>query len=116
MTPLDLPALIGYAQALALTLAIEVPVLGGSAVRWRWATWRPAVLGAVAVNLFTHPFAYAVAVSTNTWVGWAGVEIAAVVLEWAVLRRWWQPEHTVDLALVVLASNLASASAGLLLL
>lgn len=119
MTPLELAALTNsaltsYAQALALTLALEVPMLSALAVRWRWARWRDALLGAVAANLLTHPLAYAVAVSTNTWVGWAGVEIAAVVVEWALLSRWWRPDHTVDLALAVLVSNLASAAAGLL--
>lgn len=116
MTPLDLFDLSTYAKALALTLAVEVPVLSGSALRWGWAGRRAALLGAVAANLFTHPLAYAVAASTNTWIGWAGVEIAAVLAEWVLLRLWWHPDHATDLALVVLVSNCASAAAGLLLL
>lgn len=71
--------MIGYALALVLTLAAEVPLvvlLSGSVER------RSVLAGAVAVNLLSHPLA------TLAWEGQAGSYVAieaGVVLVEAVL-------------------------------
>jgi hypothetical protein len=105
--------------ALALTLAVEVPLY----TLWLWSTLsipagRAARL-AVAVNLVTHPVLWW---SLALWqvdpsaypfvLAWA--EMVACVVEWALLR-WRIGRDTVPLALIVVGVNAASLAAGLLL-
>jgi hypothetical protein len=106
-------------QALGLTLAVEVPVLAAFARAAGWAGWGRALVGAVGVNVVTHPVLYAV--STGFGAPWqlVGAEVAVVAVETALLVAWWRVragEDAVTLALVVLAANAASTALGLLVL
>jgi len=111
--------LLRYLLALALTLAVEVP-LGTLALRYgsRIPARRAARL-CVGVNLATHPV---------LWWGLAlgpagpayplmllGAEAAACAVEWALLR--WRIGHDGPLlAAVVVGTNAASVAAGLVVL
>jgi hypothetical protein len=111
--------LLRYLVALALTLAVEVPLY----TLWLWSALsvpaRRAALLAVGVNLVTHPALWwslalwQVGKSAYPFVlGWA--EVVACVVEWALLR-WRIGRDTVPLALIVVGVNAASLAAGLLL-
>ncbi|GIH07253.1 hypothetical protein Rhe02_53200 [Rhizocola hellebori] len=97
-----------YVVALALTLAIEVPVYV-VALRFRsaWAL-------AVAVNLVTHPAVWLLLAGGASIGYFMLVELAAWMVEfgllWAVLRR----SSSILFAAAVLANSL-SCLAGLLL-
>lgn len=111
----------GYAPALALTLALEVPVwavLGHVAVAVPWA--RATVIG-VAVNVVSHPLLWFVlvpaleATTGSTVVALTVAEVVVGALEaglaWLATRR----APAVWLA-VSAAANLISLGAGALLL
>lgn len=111
----------GYAAALALTLAVEVP---GYAVLLRrlGVRTRTAVLAAVGVNLITHPLLWVgVRAYEHGTAGYVAAfvvgETAVCAAEWlllvGVLRGYRVPAGT--LAAVSVAVNAASAAAGLLL-
>lgn len=111
--------LLRYLVALALTLAVEVPLY----TLWLWSALsvpaRRAALLAVAVNLVTHPplwwslALWQVGKSAYPFaLAWA--EIVACVVEWALLR-WRIGRDAVPLALIVVGVNAASLAAGLLL-
>jgi hypothetical protein len=99
---------VPYLAALALTLAIEVPVYG------MVLRLRPAWALAVLVNLVTHPVVWLLLADRASVGLFALVEVAAWLVEfglmWAVLRR----SASVLLATAVLANSL-SCMAGLLL-
>ena len=112
---MSLPAL----QALVLTLAVEVPVLVAFARAAGWAGWGRALVGAVGVNVVTHPVLYAV--STGFASPWqlAAAEVVVAVAEVALLVWWWRVrgrEDALTLALAVVAANAASTALGLLVL
>jgi hypothetical protein len=110
--------LLRYLVALALTLAVEVPLY----TLWLWsalgvAAGRAAGL-AVLVNLVTHPVLWwtlaLLSVGRSAYpVVLAGAEIAACVVEWALLR-WRLGGGGALLAFVVVGVNAASLAAGLL--
>lgn len=50
----------GYALALALTLAIEVPLQATVLHRWGAVPWQRAVRAGLIVNLVSHPAAFLV--------------------------------------------------------
>ncbi len=114
-----------YAQALALTLAIEVPIYvialgplaraaGGPMLSWS----RALVLG-VLVNLVSYPLAFLVALPvlrqfTGPTAALGIVEIGVLVLEAAIIGRWLR-DGTVSVMSSSLA-NVASLALGALLL
>lgn len=110
----------GYPAALALTLAVEVPVYAVVLRRLLGLRGVTAPALAVAVNLATHPLVWwSLGVAAGFRGGYAAallpVEIAAWLAEaailWALLRR----EARTLLAAAV-AANAASFLAGLVLL
>ena len=110
---MSLPAL----QALVLTLAVEVPVLVAFARAAGWAGWGRALVGAVGVNVVTHPVLYAVSTGFGSPWQLAGAEVVVTVVETALLCWWWRVrgrEDAVTLALAVVAANAASTALGLL--
>ena len=106
-------------RALALTLAVEVPVLVAFARAAGWAGWRRAVVGAVGVNVVTHPVLYAVSTGLGSPWQLVGSEVVVAAVETAILMAWWRVrarEDAVTLALAVVAANAASTALGLLVL
>ncbi|MFI0356496.1 hypothetical protein [Actinomadura sp. 9N407] len=106
----------GYPAALALTLAVELP-LYVVALRVRIAR---ALLAAAAVNLVSHPLVWlALGAAARFRGGYEifllPVEIAAWLAEAAMLRVLLRGEGR-DLLLVALMANAASFLAGLLLI
>jgi hypothetical protein len=113
--------LAGYAAALVLTLAVEVPGYGVLLRRLGVRT-RTAVVAGVGVNLITHPLLWFGVREYQYGSGWYVAaflvgEAAVCVAEWLLLagalRRYRLPMGT--LAAVSVAVNAASAAAGLLL-
>jgi hypothetical protein len=110
-----LPALV----ALALTLAVEVPLVATVTRLAAWTTSGRAVAGAVGANLVTHPVLYAV--STGFASPWqlVAAETVVVGVETVLLLWWWRVrgrEDATTLALTVVAANAASTALGLLVL
>jgi len=106
-------------QALAVTLAVEVPVLVVFARSAGWAGWGRALVGAVGVNLVTHPVLYAVSTGFGSPWQLVGSEVVVAAVETAILVAWWRVrarEDAVTLALAVVAANAASTALGLLVL
>ncbi|WP_191838074.1 hypothetical protein [Catellatospora chokoriensis] len=107
--------MLRYPAALALTLAVEIPVYA-AALRWGWAApVRRALLGALGVNLATHPLLW--------WllVPWTGREAYPLVLVFAellvcgaeaALLAWWLGRRDPLLAVLAVAANAASVLAG----
>ena len=109
----------GYALALALTLAIEVPLQAAVLRRLDNVAWRRAVGAAVLVNLVSHPLAFLVAYpllrdplgDTTTLLL---VEVALMFGEaWGLWRLTRQPEAALIAAAV---ANSVSLTVGALLL
>jgi hypothetical protein len=104
--------------ALAVTLAVEVPVLVAFARLARWASWPRALAAAVGVNVLTQPLLYAVSTRfTSSW-QLTGAEVVVAAVETAVLALWWRVrgrESTTTLALAAIAANATSTVLGLLL-
>ncbi len=106
-------------QALALTLAVEVPVLVGFARAAGWVGWRRALVGAVGVNVATQPVLYAVSAGFVSPWQLVGAEVVVGIVEAALLLWWWPVrgrEEAVTLAVAVVAANAASTAIGLLVL
>jgi hypothetical protein len=102
---------LAYALALAVTLAVEVPVYAGSLRVARVLTVGRAAALAVLVNLVTHPVLwYGLSRAGPAW--FAPAEASAVLVEafgcWLLLRR-----EPALLLLVSLFANTASVLAGL---
>jgi hypothetical protein len=100
-----------YPLALAVTLAVEVPVYAGSLRVARVLTVGRAAALAVLVNLVTHPLLwYGLSRAGPAW--FATAEAAVVIVEafgcWLLVRR-----EPVLLLLVSLVANTASVLAGL---
>lgn len=110
---------MGQGAALALTLAVELPV--AAAFLWRRREGRivdlPRLLAVVALaSLLTHPFAWraALALSPGAYaVGAVLIEVAVVAVEGALLRVLLPVGWRTALAAALLA-NAASFGAGLL--
>ncbi len=103
--------------ALALTVAVEAPVLVAFARRAGWSAPVRAVAGAVVVNLLTQPILYAVSTGFTSWVQLVGAEVIVVAVETVLLAGWWRVrgrEDVTTLALAVVAANALSTAAGLL--
>ena len=103
-----------YAAALALTLLVELPIYGCALVAAGLARPRGALLGAVAVNLATHPLAWlAIGHLSRAYPDWAfgGVEL---LVWWVEAGLWWLwiRRDAGLLLLVALVANTASALAG----
>jgi hypothetical protein len=102
---------LAYPLALAVTLAVEVPVYAGSLRVARVLTVGRAAALAVLVNLVTHPVLwYGLSRAGPAW--FAPAEASAVLVEafgcWLLLRR-----EPALLLLVSLFANTASVLAGL---
>ncbi|WP_156023378.1 hypothetical protein [Terracoccus sp. 273MFTsu3.1] len=105
--------------ALALTLAVEVPVLVAFARAAGWTGWGRALVGAVGVNVVTHPVLYAVSTGFGSPWQLVGAEVAVAAVETALLVAGWRVrsrEDAVTVALTVVAANAASTALGLLVL
>jgi hypothetical protein len=114
-----------YPGALALTLAVELPVYLAVLVGARLASWARALVAGVGVNLVTHPALWwglrpAVARPAYPWIV-VLAEVAVCAAEWALLV-WWLPapppgrrraDRTL-LAAASVAANAASTLVGLL--
>jgi len=108
---------VPYLLALALTLAVEVPVY---AVALRAAHLLPlgrAVVVAVGINLATHPVVWLVLVRAGSayWPLFGVVEVGAVLAETALILPWVRGDRTV-VGLAALVANTGSCLAGLTLL
>lgn len=111
----------GYAAALGLTLAIEVP--GYGALLWRLGVRpRTAVLAGAGVNLLTHPPLWFCVrqyqhVTGGYAVAFLAGEAAVCVVEWLLLAGALRGHRlrAGTLAAVSVAVNAASAAVGLLL-
>lgn len=105
--------------ALALTLAVEVPLVVTLALLAEWTTFSRAAAGAVGVNVVTHPVLYAVSTGFGSPWQLVAAEAVVVIVETVLLVWWWRVggrEDTVTLALTVIAANAASTALGLLVL
>jgi hypothetical protein len=108
--------LLRYAAALALTLAVEVPVYAVMLVTgWR-VPWRRAVALAVAANLATHPPLWwlLLPLTANPSYGWIllGAEAAVCLAEWLLLVVSLRRRDPLLLAPSV-AANATSVLAGI---
>ena len=106
-------------RALALTLAVEVPVLVAFARAAGWAGWGRALVGAVGVNVVSHPVLYAASTGFRSPWQLVGAEVAVAAVETALLVAGWRVrarEDAMTVALAVVAANAASTAIGLLVL
>jgi hypothetical protein len=107
---------LSWPVAFAVTLAVETPIylvlLGPDVGRAR------AVLGALVVNLATHPalwFAGTAASDGYRTGPLVGAELLVCVVEWLVLLAMFRRRVGAgDLAIAAIAANVASALVGLL--
>jgi hypothetical protein len=105
-----------YAAALALTLAVELPVYAVLLAAGWQVPWRRSVTLAAAANLVTHPplwwlLSPVTSHPAYTWL-LLGAEVAACVVEWLLLRAWLR--RTDPLLLVPsVAVNTASVLVGI---
>ncbi|MEU8004971.1 hypothetical protein AB0B66_27755 [Catellatospora sp. NPDC049111] len=109
--------MLRYPAALALTLAVEIPVYA-AALRWGWAvSWRRAALCALGVNLATHPLLWWL---LAPWTGLSAYPLVVVFAEVvvcgaeAMLLAWWLRRRDLLLAVLAVAANAASVLAGLI--
>jgi hypothetical protein len=100
--------------ALALTLAIEVPLTSGGLVALRVAGWRRAILLAAAVNLITQPVLWTVLAPRPHPLALGLAEALVCIAESALLRLALRRDLPALLVLST-AANTASAAAGMLL-
>jgi hypothetical protein len=107
-----------YLLALAVTLAVEVPLVTlALAGLWR-VPLRRAVTAAVAVNLATHPVLWwsLVPWTDRPWYAFAVLtaEVLACLVEFALLARLLVTDRRL-LAVLCVGVNAASLAAGLLI-
>lgn len=109
--------MLSYPVALALTLAVEVPVYA-AALRWGWAApWRRALAGALGVNLVTHPLLWW---ALGPLTGLSAYPLVLVFAELvvcgaeAVLLAWWLRRRDLLLGVLAVTANAASVLAGLI--
>ena len=103
--------------ALALTIAVETPVLVAFARLSGWWSWGRAVAAAVGVNVLTQPLLYAVSTRFTSSLQLVAAELVVVAVEAALLAWWWRlrdREDLTTLALAAVAANALSTAAGLL--
>ena len=108
----------GYALALALTLAIEVPVQATVLHRLGAVSWRRAVRAGAIVNLVSHPLAFLVAYPVLH--GQLGDTLTILLIELAVMvgEAWglWRLIRNPAAALIAAAvANSLSLTVGVLL-
>lgn len=111
---------MSYLAGLGLTLAVEVPVVVLTGLRFGT---RPARTAAVAMlaSVITHPLLwFVVAPAFDAWLGWSGIlvaEVLVVLVEAVVYERGLRPPvgRAVSFWLSLLA-NALSFLAGTLLL
>lgn len=107
----DNTVLVPYAQALALTLAVEVPVYM-VALRWAWLlSWRRALAMAVGVNLVTHPLVWLILTHHTGTAAFTVVEVGAWLVESALIFLLVRRDAAL-ICLVALVANLASVLLG----
>jgi hypothetical protein len=107
-----------YLLALAVTLAVEVPLVTlALAGVWR-IPWRRGVAAAVVVNLATHPVLWwsLVPWTDRSWyaAALATAEVLACVVEFALLTRVVGTDRRL-LAVLCVGVNAASLACGLLI-
>ena len=103
--------------ALALTIAVETPVLVAFALLAGWSSWGRAVAAAVGVNVLTQPLLYAVSTRFTSSLQLVAAELVVAAVEAALLTWWWRlrgREDVATLALTAVAANALSTAAGLL--
>ena len=103
--------------ALALTIAVETPVLVAFALLAGWSSWGRAVAAAVGVNVLTQPLLYAVSTRFTSSLQLVAAELVVAAVEAALLTWWWRlrgREDVTTLALAAVAANALSTAAGLL--
>ncbi|WP_155368497.1 hypothetical protein [Catellatospora vulcania] len=109
--------MLRYPAALALTLAVEIPVYA-AALRWGWsAPWRRAVLCALGVNLVTHPVLWWLLAPRTALAAYPLLMVVAEVVVCgaeAALLVWWLRRRDPLLAVLAVAANAASVLAGLI--
>ena len=101
-----------YLAALALTVAVELPLYVVGLVALRLAGPVRAVLLAVGVNLLTHPVLWLVVAPTQTATVYLA-EVGVCLVEAAVIRLVVRRDTLLAIALS-LAANAASFGVGLL--
>lgn len=101
-----------YAAALALTVAVEVPLYVGGLLALRLAGTLRALVVAVGVNLLTHPLLWLALVDGATPARVLAAEGCVCVVEGAVLRAFTGREGGLTLLLAV-GANAASFAVGL---
>ena len=107
---------VPYLLALALTLAVEVPIYVLALRVARLLPIRRAVVIAVGVNAATHPVVWLVLVHAGSayWPLFGVVEVGAWLGEAALFLLWVRRDRAL-IGLTALVANTCSCLAGLLL-
>jgi hypothetical protein len=109
--------MLPYPAALALTLAVELPVYAVALRRGWGVSWRRALWCALGVNLATHPLLWWL---LAPWTGLPAYPMIMIFAEAAVcgaeaaLLAWWLRRRDPLLAVLAVAANAASVAAGLI--
>lgn len=101
-----------YAAALALTVAVEVPLYVGGLVALRLSGALRAFVVAVGVNLLTHPLLWLTLVDGASSVRVLAAEACVCIIEGAVLRAVVGRDGALTLLLAT-GANAASFAVGL---
>ncbi|NUT37581.1 MAG: hypothetical protein HOV79_31440 [Hamadaea sp.] len=109
--------MLPYPAAFAVTLAVEIPVYA-FALRLGWdVRWRRALLCALGVNVATHPALWWLLTPWSRTPAYplimVGTEGAVCLVE-AALLAWWLGRRDPLLAVLAVAANAASVTAGLI--
>ncbi|SEG57963.1 hypothetical protein SAMN05216223_106377 [Actinacidiphila yanglinensis] len=108
---------MSYPPALALTVAVEVPVYAVTVISASPARFRRTAVAAVMVNLVTHPLLWwflSRVPSHDYWPAFAVAESVVCLVEGALMAWWLRLRGPVPYAASV-AANAASVIAGMLL-
>lgn len=109
--------MLPYPAALALTLAVEIPVYAVALRRGWQVRPRTALWAALGVNLATHPLLWWL---LGPWAGRSAYPLILVLAEVAVcaaeaaLLAWWLRRRDPLLAVLAVLANAASVIAGLI--
>ncbi len=117
---MNFPAPSVYLVALALTLAIEVPVYALGLATTRTVQWRNGGMTGLGVNLLSHPIAFLVAFpllapAIGALPALVTVEVGVVYLEAVLVWRGGRADAAPAL-LVSCVANVASLAIGLAVL